>query len=166
MQSWLAKKMLARDMARLSGGDYRAQLRKVAEDVRFRFPGRSSWAIELEGKHELERWLERFARVGLQIFPDEVIAKGPPWNTTLVVRGPIHLKSPGGEIVWENRYVIWGRMSWGKLREYEVYEDTQRSAELDEYLATVGEPEARRRRARELATATSDASTPGRRVPE
>jgi hypothetical protein len=138
MQSWLAKKMLARDMARLRTGDYRAQLRKVAEDVRFRFPGRSSWAIELEGKDELERWLQRFVGVGLQIFPSEVIAKGPPWNTTLVVRGPIHLKSPAGEIVWENRYVIWGRMSWGLLREYEVYEDTQRSAELDEYLARVG----------------------------
>jgi hypothetical protein len=139
MQSWLAKKMLARDMARLRAGDYQTQVRKVADNVHFRFPGRSSWAVELQGKEELEGWLARFARVGLQIFPDDVIAKGPPWNTTLVVRGPIHLRSPAGEIVWENRYVIWGRMSWGLLREYEVYEDTQRSAELDEYLVSIGE---------------------------
>jgi hypothetical protein len=135
MLSWLAKKMLARDMARLRAGDYRPQLSRVAEDVRFRFPGSSSWATELEGKKDLERWLQRFVRVGLQIFPDEVVVKGPPWNTTLVVRGPIHLKSPAGEIVWENRYVIWGRMSWGLLREYEVYEDTEKSTALDEYLA-------------------------------
>jgi hypothetical protein len=139
MLSWLAKKLLARDMARLRAGDYRPQLNRVAEDVRFRFPGTSSWATELQGKKDLERWLQRFVRVGLQIYPDEVVVKGPPWNTTLVVRGPIHLKSPAGETVWENRYVIWGRMSWGLLREYEVYEDTEKSTALDEYLAGTSE---------------------------
>jgi len=36
--------------------------------------------------------------------------------------------------VYENRYVIWGRVSWGRLREYEVYEDTQATQELDAYL--------------------------------
>jgi hypothetical protein len=139
MLSWLAKKLLARDMARLRAGDYRPQLSRVAEDVRFRFPGTSSWATELQGKKDLERWLQRFVRVGLQIYPDEVVVKGPPWNATLVVRGPIHLKSPAGETVWENRYVIWGRMSWRLLREYEVYEDTEKSTALDEYLAGAGE---------------------------
>jgi ketosteroid isomerase-like protein len=139
MLSWLAKKLLARDMARLRAGDYRPQLSRVAEDVRFRFPGSSSWATELQGKKDLERWLQRFVRVGLQIFPDEVVVKGPPWATTLVVRGRIHLRSPAGETVYENRYVIWGRMSWGRLREYEVYEDTEKSTTLDEYLAGAGE---------------------------
>jgi ketosteroid isomerase-like protein len=139
MQSWLAKKILARNMARLRAGDYRPQLRLVAKDVRFRFPGDSSWATDLQGKDRLERWLQRFVRVGLQIFPDEVVAKGPPWRTTLTVRGTIHLKSPTGELVFENRYVIWGRMSWGLLREYEVYEDTQKSKEFDEYLAAAEE---------------------------
>jgi ketosteroid isomerase-like protein len=138
MLSWLAKRMLARDMARMRAGDYRPQLRRVAKDVRFRFPGDSSWATELQGRDELERWLQRFVHVGLQIFPDEVVVKGPPWRTTLAVRGTIHLKAPTGETAWDNRYSIWGRMSWGRLEEYEVYEDTQKSAQLDEYLAGVG----------------------------
>ena len=54
---------------------------------------------------------------------------------TLCVRGTDYLKSPEGETVYENRYVIWGRMAWGLVKEYEVYEDTQKSVALDEHLA-------------------------------
>jgi hypothetical protein len=71
---------------------------------------------------------------GIQIYPDEVVAQGPPWNTTLCVRGTDHLDTEDGR-VYENRYVIWGRIAWGRLREYEVYEDTQAAKSLDEYLA-------------------------------
>ena len=138
MRSWLAKRILSRNMARLRAGDYRPLLRLDAKDIRFRFPGDSSWAGEIRGKQELERWLQRFVAAGIQIFPDEVVAKGPPWNMTLCVRGTDHLKSPKGETVYENRYVIWGRMAWGLLREYEVYEDTQKAAALDQYLALQG----------------------------
>jgi hypothetical protein len=80
MRSWLAKKILSRNMARLRAGDYRPLLRMDARDVRFRFPGESSWAVELEGKQELERWLQHFVEVALQIFPDEVVVSGFPWQ--------------------------------------------------------------------------------------
>ena len=135
MLSWLAKRLLTRNMGRLREGDYAPLLRLDAEDVRFRFPGDSSWATELEGKQDLERWLQRFVRAGIQIYADEVVVKGPPWNMTLCVRGTDHLDAPNGERVYENRYVIWGRLAWGRLREYEVYEDTQKSAALVHYLA-------------------------------
>jgi ketosteroid isomerase-like protein len=52
----------------------------------------------------------------------------------LCVRGTDHLDTEDGR-VYENRYVIWGRMAWGRLREYEVYEDTQAAKSLDGYLA-------------------------------
>ena len=78
---------------------------------------------------------KRFVDVGLQIYPDEVVLKGFPWNQTVCVRGHDFLRSPEGELVYENRYVIWGRVSWGRLRDYEVYEDTQTTHELDQYLA-------------------------------
>jgi ketosteroid isomerase-like protein len=138
MLSWLAKKMIARNMERASAGDIGPTLRMDAEDVRFRFPGDSSWATELQGKEQLERWLRRFAEVGIQIRPDEVVLKGFPWRQTICIRGTDHLDSPSGERVYENRYVIWGRLSWGLLRDYEVYEDTQKSKRLDEYLASAG----------------------------
>ncbi|HEV3284572.1 MAG TPA: nuclear transport factor 2 family protein [Solirubrobacteraceae bacterium] len=133
MFSWLAKAIITRNMARLREGDYRPLLRLDAKNIRFRFPGDSSWATELEGRDELERWLQRFVAAGLKIYPDEVIAQGPPWSMTICVRGTDHLDTDDGR-VYENRYVIWGRMAWGLLREYEVYEDTQASKALDEYL--------------------------------
>jgi len=55
------------------------------------------------------------------------------------VRGHDHLDSPSGERIYENRYVIWGRLAWGKMQEYEVYEDTQKAKALDDWLA-VHEP--------------------------
>jgi ketosteroid isomerase-like protein len=138
MLSWLGKRLIAHNMAKAREGDIGPTLRMDAEDVRFRFPGDSSWAVELEGKDELEPWLRRFADVGLQIYPDEVVLKGFPWNQTICVRGTDHLDAPDGRRVYENRYVIWGRIAWGKLREYEVYEDTQKTEALDEYLGSIG----------------------------
>ncbi len=139
MLSWLANKVLSRNYARLNAGDYRPMLRLDARDVRFRFPGANSWAGEYNGKQELEPWLQRFVASGIQIFADEIVVKGPPWNTTICLRGRDFLKSDSGEIVYENRYVIWGHAKWGLLREYEVYEDTEKSTALDGYLADHGD---------------------------
>ncbi len=144
MLSWLGKKMIARNMAKASEGELGPTLRMDAEDVRFRFPGKNSWAGEFNGKAELEPWLRRFAEVGLQISPDEVVLKGFPWRQTICIRGRDHLDSPDGDRVYENRYVIWGRISWGLLRDYEVYEDTEKSRTLDDYLASTGDPLSRR----------------------
>jgi ketosteroid isomerase-like protein len=144
MLSWLAKKTIARNMAKASAGELGPTLRMDADDVRFRFPGDSSWGGEFNGKAELEPWLRRFADTGLQISPDEVVLKGFPWKQTLCIRGEAHLDKPDGKRVYENRYVIWGRISWGKLREYEVYEDTQKAKALDSYLASAGDPLSRR----------------------
>jgi hypothetical protein len=73
MLSWMAKKMIARNMERASAGDIGPTLRMDAGDVKFRFPGDSSWATELQGKEKLEVWLRRFADAGIQISPDEVV---------------------------------------------------------------------------------------------
>ena len=138
MLSWLAKKVICRDLERVRAGDYRPLLRRDAADVRFRFPGDNSWATELQGKEELEKWLQRFVEVGIQIFADEVVATGPPWKMTVCIRGTDFLKSAQGETIYENRYVLWGHMAWGRLTDYEAYEDTQVSKKLDDYLALHG----------------------------
>ncbi len=135
MLSWLGKQVISHNMKRLSAGDPTPTLRMDAPDVRMVFPGQSTWATDLRGKADHERWLRRFTRVGIQIFPDEVIVKGFPWNATVCVRGHDHLDTESGERVYDNRYVIWGRLAWGRLKEYEVYEDTQKTEALDRWLA-------------------------------
>jgi len=133
--SWLAKRMLDQAYTRLNAGDPRLLLALDADDVHFRFPGESSWSGDIRGKDQVERWLRRMISTGLQHKPEQVVVQGPPWNMTICLRSTDHLDDDAGRRVYSNRYVIWGRMAWGRLREYEVYEDTQKLPAFDEYVA-------------------------------
>jgi ketosteroid isomerase-like protein len=136
VRSWLAKKIIDRQLARLRAGDYRPLLRLYAEDVRFVFPGDSTWSGEVRGREAMGRWLHRLVGAGLQNFAEQVIVGGPPWNMTMAMRGWDYVKDPDGQVVYENRYVLWGRMRWGRITEYEAYEDTNKLNALDDYLAS------------------------------
>jgi ketosteroid isomerase-like protein len=135
MLSWLSKQLVSRMMARNRAGDIRMTLAFDRPDVTFVFPGSNSWSGQFHGKDEHRRWLERLVRVGVKTDVDEVVAKGFPWNTTVCVRGRSWWDSPGGERVYENRYIIWATLRWGRMHAYEVYEDTEKAAALDAYLA-------------------------------
>ena len=134
MQSWLAGIVLGYTMRRLRAGNPGPTLLLDAPEVTLTFPGDSTWAGVYRGKPAVERWLRRFVSTGLRIYPDEIVATGFPWKTTACIRGRVHLRDESGAIVYDNRFVIWGRLAWGRLREYEVYEDTQKSARLDAWL--------------------------------
>jgi ketosteroid isomerase-like protein len=136
--NWIAGKMIARNMRAMREGDLGPTVAMYADDVRFRFPGDSSFAPGAGDKQELEEWLRRFIRLGLQIYPDDVALSGFPWKQTIAVRGHVHLDDPDDGRVYENRYVIWGQIRWGKLREYEVYEDTIETNRLDDWLQRTG----------------------------
>jgi ketosteroid isomerase-like protein len=139
MLSWLAEKMIAHNMKAIRAGDLKPTVALYSDDVKFSFPGVSSFAPGASNKRELEHWLSRFVEIGLQIYPDQVILKGFPWRQTICVRGHIHLDDSQDGRVYDNRYVIWGRIAWGKLREYEVYEDTEETRRLDQWLGRAGE---------------------------
>lgn len=132
--SWLASKLVNWVLARLRAGDVRPVLALYSPDVRMSFPGRNSWSGEFHGKAELNAWLSRFVDAGIQIFADEVVAAGPPWRTTLCIRGHDHVRAPQGETVYENRYVIWAKLRWGRIYEEETYEDTEKPLALDAWL--------------------------------
>ena len=133
--SWLAKQLLDRMMARLRAGDYRLALALDANDVQMTFPGDNSWSGVYRGKKELKPWMERFVRSGIQIYADEVVAAGLPWSMKVCIRGHDYLKTAEGETVYENRYVIWAKLRWGRIEEYETYEDTQKPKALDAWFA-------------------------------
>jgi ketosteroid isomerase-like protein len=109
-------------------------MRMEAPDVRFVFPGTSSWAADIRGKDQVQAWLTRMIATGLQHEADEIMVSGPPWRMTMALRGRDWIDEPGGTRVYENRYVIWGRTRWGRVYDYEVYEDTEQAVRLDAYL--------------------------------
>jgi len=135
MQSWLATKLASYLMARLRAGDPRPTNRLDAPDVTLTFPGQNSWSGEFHGRAEVARWRRRLVDAGIQIYPDEVVAVGPPWRTRLLIRGHDHARDDAGATVYDNRYVIWAHLRWGRLKEYEVYEDTHKANAFDAWLA-------------------------------
>ena len=135
MQSWLVAPVLRVAMRRLRAGDHRLVAALDAADVVLRFPGTSSFSGELHGRAVHERWLARFAALGIQIYADEIVASGPPWRGTVCVRGTVYCRDGGGAIVYENRYVIWSRSRWGRIAEIEVYEDTRRASAFDAWVS-------------------------------
>src|SRR5579884_3444598 len=131
MISWMAKQLLSRVMARTRAGDIGPTLMLDARDVKFVFPGSNSWSGTFNGKDEHRRWLER---LGVKTEPDEVVAAGLPWNQTVCIRGRSWWDNTAGERIYSNRFVIWAHLKWGRLKDYEVYEATEKAAALDEYL--------------------------------
>lgn len=134
MLSYIVFRLISWVMARTRAGDIRPTLLMDDDNVRFVFPGANSWSGTFKGKHEHQQWLERLVRVGVKTEPDEVAVSGFPWNMRACIRGRSWWDAPSGERVYENRFVIWGHIRWGKLRDYEVYEDTEKAQALDDYL--------------------------------
>jgi ketosteroid isomerase-like protein len=140
LYAWLLRLMLRHNVERLREGDIGPFLGVYADDARLVFPGRNSWGREYSGKAEIEQFLRRFLGAGLKAETHEVLVHGPPWNTTISVRLTDEARAPDGTVVYENRAIVFAKVAWGKIVFEEVYEDTQKVAKFDEYLATVGEP--------------------------
>jgi ketosteroid isomerase-like protein len=136
MLSLFVKRLISWVMSRTRAGDIRPTLALDAPDMSFVFPGRNSWSGTFNGRDAHRRWLERLVRVGVKTDVDDVVVGGFPWNMTACIRGRSWRDNPAGERVYENRYVIWAKLRWGRVKEYEVYEDTEKAQALDDYLET------------------------------
>ena len=134
MLSWLVKQLISGVMARTRAGDIRPTVALDAPDMSFVFPGSNSWSGTYHGREAHRRWLERLVRVGVKTDVDEAVAGGPPWNMTVCIRGRSRRDSPDGKRVYDNRFVIWAKLRWGRMKDYEVYEDTEKAQALDSYL--------------------------------
>jgi len=135
MYTYIVKRIIRRALRHHQAGNVDALLKFYAADVTFVFPGKSSWAGEFHGQEAIASWLRRFHSAGLKLQVHEILAGGPPWNTTVCIRITDQAAGSNGGVVYENRAVLFGKVRWGKIVFYEVYEDTQKVAELDQYLA-------------------------------
>ena len=126
--------MIRRALQHHQTGDVDALLKFYAKDVRFVFPGNNSWAGEFH-REVIAAWLQRFHRAGLKMEPHEVVVGGPPWNMTVCARITDYARDSNGNVVYQNRAVLFGKVRWGTIVFYEVYEDTEKVRALDEYLA-------------------------------
>ncbi|PZF86298.1 nuclear transport factor 2 family protein [Jiangella anatolica] len=125
-------------------GDFRPAVAQAAPDVRFRFVGDSALGADLTGREEFARWFARAAEIlpGLHLEPTEILVKGWPWNTTVVVRLAISATLADGS-AYTNEGVQWVRIRWGRMVDDYVLEDTARLRDaLARTAATLAEPDA------------------------
>jgi ketosteroid isomerase-like protein len=140
MFGWIVGAMIRRSVRRANAGDIGPLLSGYADDVHFVFPGESSWAADIHGKTELEAWLRRFVEAGLQLEPEDIVVAGWfPWSIKVCLKVTDRGLGPDGDIFYENRGVIFGKIVWGKIKSYEVFVDTQKVVGLDEYLSARGQ---------------------------
>jgi len=66
----------------------------------------------------------------------DILVNGPPWRTTVCVLFHDHVIDAAGQVVYDNRAVLFGRIVWGKIVYHEDFEDTQKVEAFDRYLAS------------------------------
>jgi hypothetical protein len=104
----------------VSGGSGLPQ-RLMADEIRFTFPGTSSFAADTSTSDELKAWISRFAALRPAYEILDVLVAGPPWNTRVAVR----LRDRIGDD-YSNEGMQYLRMRWGKMILDEVFVDTER----------------------------------------
>jgi ketosteroid isomerase-like protein len=132
--------MIRRNVRALAGGDPGPLLAGYADDAVLVFPGESSWGGEHRGKVAIEAFLRRFLEVGLVGRVHEILVNGPPWNTRVAVLFSDRAHDEHGNVVYENRAVLFARARWGKITYQEDFEDTHKVEAFDRFLAARSTP--------------------------
>jgi ketosteroid isomerase-like protein len=126
--------MIRRNVRALATGDPGPLLASYANDAVLVFPGRSTWSGEYRGKPAIESFLRRYLDDGIVGQAHYILVNGPPWRTTLGVLFTAEAKTPTGEVVYQNRAMLFARARWGKIVYQEDFEDTHRIDDFDRYL--------------------------------
>ena len=126
--------MIRRNVRALASGDPGPLLASYADDAVLVFPGRSSWSGEYRGKPAIAEFLHRYLHDGIIGQAHEILVNGPPWRTTVCVRFTAQATAPSGEIVYNNRAVLFALARWGKINYQEDYEDTHKIDDFEAYL--------------------------------
>ena len=135
--------LIRRSVRAMNAGDYGPALAVFADDATLTFPGDNSWSRQYRspeagrdphpthrGRDEIEGFLRRYVEHGIQMEVEDVLVNGPPWNTRVAARVRDWIPGAGGD-AYANRAVLLVRLRWGKIRDQEDYEDTERVSAFD-----------------------------------
>ena len=126
--------MIRRNVAALRAGDPGPLLAGYADDAVLVFPGPSSWGGEYRGKEAIAGFLRRFLDDGIVGEAHDILVNGPPWRTTIAVLFTATARDTQGEVVYDNRAVLFVRARWGKIVHQEDFEDTHKSEAFERYV--------------------------------
>jgi ketosteroid isomerase-like protein len=127
----------------LNTGHYEAILDRCAPQVQHTFAGDHALGGSRQGIPALRHWFQRLYRLfpTLQFEIVDVLVRGWPWNTRVVVRW-IDRAHLAGDLHYENTGVHALRLRWGRLTHLRAYLDTQIIAATCAHLAAQGIAEA------------------------
>lgn len=97
----------------------------AAPDLSFDFKGDTAISGRLTGPAAFEKWFERLFELfpGLRLHLTDVVVRGWPWRTTVVVRLTVSATLADGT-EYRNEAVQWVLLRWGRMVVDEVFEDT------------------------------------------
>ncbi|MFA9564327.1 MAG: nuclear transport factor 2 family protein [Acidimicrobiales bacterium] len=139
------RKLVRHGIDRLNAGDPEFLLRLAAPDIELMFAGDNSWSsmhrpiqkrrtafVTHRGADEARSFAERFVDEGIQVEIEDILVNGPPWHTRVAIRAHDYIAGPDGTDTYNNRFVDFLEIRWGRIVRFEVFEDTERVAVWDE----------------------------------
>ena len=116
----------------------------AAPDVVLRFPGDNATArmfrpvVKGRTPHDTHRGIDEcrafadaFVEQKIQFVIEDILVNGPPWRTRVAIRLHDFAPAADGTDAYTNRAVAFLELRWGRLKVWEDYEDTERSADWD-----------------------------------
>lgn len=144
MYRWLMQRLCRRAFDELNAGDFESLLAKCRPDVEHHFAGDHPLGGQRHSVEGVRHWFERLAFLfpELQFHVHDVLVKGPPWNTRVVVRWTDTGYRRTGE-PYRNEGMHLLRFRWGRVARIEAHLDTQTVERACARMAAQGVDEAK-----------------------
>ena len=125
MYKFFVRRIVRRTFARLSKGEYEHVVKQFRPLSRFYFAGDHALGGERRGQQGAREFFQETMRrfPGIQIVPQNILVNGWPWNTVVANHFTVAAPRAGGRI-YRNEGMQFLRLSWGRIVEDVIFEDT------------------------------------------
>jgi ketosteroid isomerase-like protein len=133
----VVRAVLQHNTRQLLAGNPTPLLRGFAANGEIVLDGQHSWSGRHTGHAAISAFLERLRAERISVHVHETLVTGPPWRTLISARFSDHaVDTDGSRIYGQDHAVMLVQIRWGQITQMRIYEDTQRVARFDEYLAS------------------------------